>query len=182
MERRGVYRVCLLPASTLCWICMKNRRVHDLPQEDPLLEWLAWLMDESIPLGPWKIGLDGLLGFIPGIGDMAGASVSALIIARAMQAGISRGAIARMVVNVAADSLLGSLPLAGDLFDFAYKSNIRNLEIYREALRGERRPAKDWAFILFIAVIMLVLISLPMIALFYLAKFLGPYLPALPTL
>ena len=113
---------------------------------------------------------------------MAGASVSALIIARAMQAGISRGAIARMVVNVAADSLLGSLPLAGDLFDFAYKSNIRNLEIYREALRGERRPAKDWAFILFIAVIMLVLISLPMIALFYLAKFLGPYLPALPAL
>jgi hypothetical protein len=144
------------------------------PKEDPLLEWLAWLMDESIEIGPWKIGLDGLLGVIPGIGDMAGAAVSMVIIARAMQAGISRSAITRMVINVAVDSLLGALPLLGDIFDFAWKSNVRNVQIYREALRGERRPVKDWAFILFVAVILLVILSLPLIGLIYLAKWLLP--------
>ena len=52
------------------------QRVQHLPKEDPLLEWLAWLMDESIPIGPWKVGLDGSLGLIPGVGDMTGAGVS----------------------------------------------------------------------------------------------------------
>ena len=141
-------------------------------KEDPLLEWLAWLMDESIEIGPWKIGLDGLLGLIPGIGDMAGASISMVIIARAMQAGISRSAITRMLINVAVDSLLGALPLFGDIFDFAWKSNVWNVEIYREALRGERRPVKDWAFILFVAVVLLVILLLPLIGLIYLARIL----------
>jgi hypothetical protein len=156
---------------------MRNHRPKERLQEDPLLEWLAWLMDESIPIGPWKIGLDGLLGLIPGVGDMAGAGVSVLLIGRAMQAGISRSAVTRMVINVATDSLIGSLPFVGDLFDFAYKANIRNLEIYREALRGERRPIKDWSFILVVAVILLIALSLPLIGLIYLARFLSPYLP-----
>ena len=63
------------------------------PKEDPFLDWLAWLMDESIPIGPWKIGLDGLIGLIPGFGDMAGAVVSAVIILGAMQSGVARSAI-----------------------------------------------------------------------------------------
>lgn len=149
----------------------------NVPQEDPLLGWLAWLMDESIAIGPWKIGLDGFVGLIPGVGDMAGATVSAVIILRAAQSGIARSAVIRMVINVAVDSLLGSLPLFGDIFDFAYKSNVLNVQIYREALRGERRPVKDWAFILLIAVILFVILSLPLIGLFYLARFLAPYLP-----
>ena len=147
------------------------------PKEDPLLEWLAWLMDESIPIGPWKIGLDGLIGLIPGAGDMAGAAVSAVIILRAAQSGIARSAIVRMVINAALDSLLGSLPLFGDIFDFAYRSNMRNVRIYREALRGERRAAKDWAFIAFIAVLLFLILALPLVALIYLARFLAPYLP-----
>jgi hypothetical protein len=146
----------------------------NVPKEDPLLEWLAWLMDESIEIGPWKIGLDGLLGVIPGIGDMAGAAVSMVIIARAMQTGISRSAITRMLINIAVDSFLGALPLLGDIFDFAWKSNVRNVQIYREALRGDRRPVKDWAFILFVAVILLVILSLPLIGLIYLARLLFP--------
>ena len=148
-----------------------------MPREDPLLEWLAWLMDESIAIGPWKIGLDGFVGLIPGVGDMAGAVVSAVIILIAAQSGIARSAVIRMVINVAVDSLLGSLPLFGDIFDFAYKPNALNVQIYREALRGERRPVKDWAFILLVAVVLFVILSLPLIGLFYLARFLAPYLP-----
>ena len=141
-----------------------------VPEEDPLLEWLAWLMDESIAIGPWKIGLDSLVGLIPGIGDMAGAAVSAFIILGAAQTGIARSAIIRMVFNVAADALLGSLPVVGDVFDFAYKSNSRNIRIYREAIRGERRAAKDWAFIVFVAVVLLLIFLLPLIGLIYLIR------------
>jgi hypothetical protein len=156
----------------------RNANVRPFPvQEDPLLEWLAWLMDESVRIGPWSIGLDGFLGLIPGIGDMTGAAVSTLMIARAMQSGIPRSAIVRMVINVGVDSLLGALPLVGDIFDFAYKSNVKNLQIYREALRGARRPARDWGFIVLIFTILLAFFALPIVGLFYLAKFVVPYLP-----
>lgn len=147
------------------------------PTEDPILEWLAWLMDESISIGSWKIGLDGLLGLIPGVGDMTGAAVSSFIILRAAQSGIARSAVIRMVINVALDSLFGSLPLFGDIFDFAYRSNVRNVQIYREALRGERRPLQDWVFILFIALLLLLILVIPVVGLIYLARLLKPYLP-----
>ena len=127
-------------------------------------------MDESIRIGPWSIGIDPLLGLIPGLGDMAGAAVSALLISRAMHQGIAKSAIMRMVLNVAIDSLLGAVPFVGDIFDFAYKSNIRNVEIYREALRGERQPVRDWFFVLFVAVIVLVVLAIPLIGIFYLGK------------
>jgi hypothetical protein len=134
-------------------------------------------MDESLRIGPWSIGLDGFLGLIPGVGDMAGGAVSAFMIGRAMQAGVSRAAIIRMVMNAGVDSLLGSLPFLGDIFDFAFKANTKNLQIYREALRGERRPVKDWAFISVVVLLMAIIIILPILGLIFLVKLLTPYLP-----
>jgi hypothetical protein len=148
---------------------MKKKR----PSDDPLLEWLAWLMDESIAIGPWKIGLDGLVGLVPGLGDMAGAAVSGFIILGAAQRGIARSAVIRMVINVAVDAFLGALPLIGDIFDFAFKSNTRNIQIYREALRGERTVVKDWVFIGFVALLLLVIFSAPLVGLIYLGRYLG---------
>ena len=146
------------------------------PKEDPLVEWLAWLMDESIRIGPWAIGLDPLIGLIPGFGDMAGAVVSSLIIMRAVQSGVAKSAILRMVINVALDSLCGAIPFFGDVFDFAFKSNAYNLRIYREALRGERKPLRDWFFILFVALVLLAIIVLPIIGLIYLLIYLTRFL------
>jgi hypothetical protein len=145
-------------------------------EQDPLIQWLAWLMDESIQVGPWSIGIDPLIGMIPGIGDMAGAIVSTIIITRAMQSGIPKSAVIRMVINVAMDSLVGSIPFVGDLFDFAYKSNIRNFQIYRESLRGERRRIKDWFFIVFVFLILLVILILPILGLVYLTKLVARYI------
>src|SRR5262252_1667977 len=102
--------------------------------DDAFLEWLAWLMDESIAIGPWKVGLDGFVGLIPGIGDVAGAVVSAVIILGAARRGIARSAVIHMVINVGIDAFVGSVPIFGDIFDFAYKSNMRNMQIYREAM------------------------------------------------
>src|SRR5436853_5208052 len=143
--------------------------------EDPFIEWLAWLMDESIQIGPWRVGLDPLIGLIPGVGDMAGAVVSTIIIARAMKSGIPKSAVIRMVINVAVDSLGGAVPVVGDLFDFAYKSNVMNVQIYRESLRGEREPLRDWFFIVFVFLALLVILILPILGLIYLAKLIAHY-------
>ena len=155
---------------------MARRRPIQYVEEDPLIEWLAWLMDNSIRIGPLSLGLDGFLGLIPGIGDMAGAAVSSLIIVRAMQAGIPKSAVMRMVMNVALDSLAGAVPLFGDVFDFAFKSNTYNVQIYRESIRGERKPLRDWAFIAMVSAILLAIVLLPLVAVIYLLNALLTYL------
>ena len=155
---------------------MSRKIPREYREEDPLIEWLAWLMDESIHIGPWSIGLDGFLGLIPGIGDMAGAAVSALIIALAMRGGIAKSAVIRMIINVALDSLVGAVPFLGDIFDFAFKANIYNLEIYREAMRGQREPMRDWLFILFVSLILMMIVVLPLVGLIYLTKLLVGYI------
>lgn len=151
---------------------MARRRPREYIPEDPLIEWLAWLMDESIRLGPLAVGLDGILGLIPGIGDMAGSAVSAVIILRAMRSGIPKSAVIRMVLNVALDTLAGTVPLFGDIFDFAFKSNMYNLRIYREALSGDREPMKDWLFISVVTLVLLAIIVAPFVGLILLVKFL----------
>jgi Domain of unknown function (DUF4112) len=144
----------------------KAERIFD----DPLSENLAWLMDSSIQIGPVSFGLDGLIGLIPGIGDFATSIVSALIILRAMHHGVHRAAILRMLLNVGFDTLLGAVPVAGDIFDFAFKSNVRNLEIYRESLSGTREPMNDWAFIAVVVVVLAALAILPILGLIYLVR------------
>lgn len=146
----------------------KSRR--DTSADDPLIEQLAWLMDGCLRIGPWSIGLDGFLGLVPGLGDVAGGVVGAFIIARAMQNGVPRAAVLRMVVNVGIDSLVGSIPFAGDLFDFAFKANMKNVEIYKESLSGTREPIRDWGFIAVVALILAASIVLPVLGLFYLGR------------
>jgi len=111
------------------------------------MQHLAYLMGGAIQIGPWSIGLDPLIGLVPGIGDLIGALISMLIVGRAVQAGLPRIAIARMVTNIAIDTLVGSIPIFGDTFDFAYKSNLKNLRIYEQSLyAGRRDTARHWGF------------------------------------
>jgi hypothetical protein len=137
---------------------------------DPWVENLAWLMDESIPLGGWRIGLDGVLGLIPGIGDVTTGAVGALIIARASMSGIPRATVFRMIANVAIDSLVGSIPVVGDLFDFTFKANTKNVRLYRAALQGGRRVEKDWLFLVVVLLIMAALILLPILVLVWMVQ------------
>ena len=123
-----------------------------LPARDPWIAHLAYLMDGVIPIGPWSIGLDPLLGLVPGIGDVIGALISMVIVVRAVQAGIPRIAVARMVTNIAIDTLIGAIPILGDAFDFAYKSNLKNLRIYEQSLdRGRGATARHWGFFLMLS-------------------------------
>ena len=128
---------------------------------DPIIEYLEWLMERAIPLGRWSFGLDGILGLIPGFGDLAAGIIASYIVARAARAGVPRAALARMMMNVAIDTLLGSVPIVGDIFDFLYKSNSMNLRIYQQSLAGRREPVKDWGVVVGFIVLMLILLAIP---------------------
>jgi hypothetical protein len=118
-------------------------------RRDLFAEKIAYVMDGLIPIGPWTIGLDGILGLVPGLGDLAGALIGMLIVLRAVQAGVPRVVIARMMTNIAIDTFVGSIPLLGDAFDFMYKSNAKNLRLYETALnagRSRSEAARHWGF------------------------------------
>ena len=135
-----------------------------LPREPEWVDRLAWVMDRSIPIGRWKIGLDGIIGLVPGLGDVAGAIISGLIVAAGIRAGLPRSAIARMVANVAIEAVVGVVPFLGDLFDMAFKANTRNVEIYREALRGGRSRSKDSLFVAAVVLAFAAVLAIPIVA------------------
>lgn len=138
---------------------------------DPWVEKLAWLMDRSIPIGRWKIGLDGIIGLVPGLGDLVGAIISGVIVAAAIRAGVPRPAIARMLANVGIEALVGIVPFLGDLFDMAYKANTKNVEIYREALRGGRDKKKDSLYVAGVVLVFAAIIAVPIVAVILLFGF-----------
>jgi hypothetical protein len=130
---------------------------------DPVAEYLEFLTERSIRIGPWSIGLDGILGLIPGLGDVLSGLLASYIVARAAQAGVPRAALARMMANVAMDTLLGAVPIVGDVFDFLYKANTKNLRIYREALEGRREPVRDWGAVILFVGGSLLLLAIPIV-------------------
>jgi hypothetical protein len=153
------------------WIRADDRRF-----DDELSEQIAWLMDSSIRIGPFSIGLDALIGLIPGLGDVVTNLMSGIIVVRAMQHGVPRSAILRMLVNMGIDTAVGSIPVVGDIFDFAYKANAKNLRIYRESLSGTRKPLKDWGFVVLVMAFLLAMIVLPILGLIYLAQLIFSWL------
>ena len=137
------------------------------------VEKLAYVMDRSIPIGRWRIGLDGIIGLIPGLGDLIGALVSALIVAAGIQARLPRSAIARMVANIAIEAGVGIVPFLGDFFDMAWKANTKNVEIFRQALKGERNRTRDSMFVVGIVVAILAIVAIPVIAIVLLLRQFG---------
>lgn len=95
------------------------------------LRQLTRLLDTKfeIPGTKFRFGIDPLLGLLPVIGDGASMLMSLYIILQAKRLGLSRWTLTRMVGNVALDTAVGSIPILGQLFDFAYKANVRNLRL-----------------------------------------------------
>ena len=103
---------------------------------------LTKLLDSAflIPGLNRRVGLDAVIGLIPGIGDAVSTLLASYIIWEARQLGLPRWKIARMIGNVAVDTAIGAIPVAGDAFDLFFKANERNLRIIREHLK--RAPAE----------------------------------------
>lgn len=123
---------------------------------------IAWLLDNSIPLpGGFRIGLDALIGLVPGVGDAIGALLSAYIINEARVLGASRSVLLRMTLNVLLETAIGSIPLAGDLFDAAFKANARNLALLeREHLDPAANRRGSRLFLLGLCALLAALVAL----------------------
>ncbi len=108
----------------------------DLSQTRRRLESLAWLLDESIriPGFGFRVGLDGILGLIPGIGDLLTTAISGFIIRQAALLGVPRIVLLRMAFNTSIDFVIGAIPLVGDLFDFGWKANKQNIRLLMKHL------------------------------------------------
>lgn len=111
------------------------------------LRRLAWWLDDGIriPATGFRVGLDPILGLVPGLGDSAGALLGLAILAEASRRGVPRLTLVRMATNIALDTALGSVPLVGDVFDAAWKANARNFRLLErhsmvplEARRADR--------------------------------------------
>ena len=88
-----------------------------------------------IPGTNFRFGADALIGLFPGGGDVVGAALSGYIVYESWRLGVPAAGLARMLANVTFDTLLGAVPVAGDLFDAVWKANLRNIDILRAHVR-----------------------------------------------
>lgn len=103
------------------------------------LDKMAWLMDRSIRLpGGFRIGLDGLIGLIPGIGDTIGMLISLYLWFSARKISAPKSLQFKMLGNILLEFFVGLIPVLGDLFDFYFKANVRNMTLLREYV--EKQP------------------------------------------
>lgn len=120
--------------------------MRDMAPEDSLarLEALAKLMDRAlvIPGTNVRIGLDGIIGFIPGIGDAVSGVISSYLIWEARKLGAPKWLIGRMLAITAIDTVIGAIPIAGDIFDVMFRANMKNMALLRKHLekKGHWRP------------------------------------------
>jgi hypothetical protein len=100
------------------------------------LDALAKLFDSAfvIPGTNIRMGLDGIIGLVPIAGDLISALMSSYLIWEARQLGASRWVIGRMMTNTLIDTTIGAIPLLGDAFDIAFRTNMRNLALLRKHL------------------------------------------------
>jgi len=106
------------------------------------VEDLADLLDTRFSILGFRFGIDAILGLLPGIGDFATALVGLYVVALAMRAGASAGAVIAMLVNLALDAIFGFIPVLGDIFDVVYKANARNARILRKELEAKAAAAR----------------------------------------
>jgi NAD/NADP transhydrogenase beta subunit len=114
------------------------------------LDWLARLMDSQfkIPGTNVRFGLDPIIGLIPGAGDVSTFAISAFMLFIMVKNGASGFVLARMILNVLIDTILGSIPFLGDVFDFGFKSNTRNMRLMREHYIEGRHQGGAWKVVL----------------------------------
>ena len=111
---------------------------------------LSRLLDNAvrIPGTNYRIGLDPLFGLVPVVGDVPTTAASAYVVLEAARLGVARATLARMVLNLAIDAVVGAIPLVGDLFDAVWKANARNVALLEASLANPRAGIADRRFLL----------------------------------
>jgi hypothetical protein len=147
----------------------RSRRAGRLFTNDNL-NLLSHLLDDwfRIPGTRIRFGLDGIVGLIPGIGDIAGGLASCILIAAAWVRGVPYITIARMLVNLALDVIIGAVPFLGDMFDIAWKANRRNYALLARHVHEPRQHTwRDWVFLLSLVAILAAILVVPAVILIW---------------
>lgn len=145
-----------------------RRLTPEQEQRLELIRHLARLLDSAlvVPGTSIRLGLDPILGIFPGLGDLVSPLFTIGVIWQARDLGIPRVVQLRMIFNVAIDTLIGMVPIAGDLFDVAWKANDMNVALLERHAREEHRPsASDWLFVIGAIALLLVLAAAPFVVL-----------------
>jgi di/tricarboxylate transporter len=124
------------------------------------MEHLARLMDAQfrIPGTNFRFGLDGLIGLIPGAGDLSTFAVSGYMIWIMAKNGASGYLLSRMVLNVLIDAVVGAVPILGDLFDIAFKANMRNMRLMQEHYREGQHSGSAFKVIIPVLILLFLII------------------------
>jgi Domain of unknown function (DUF4112) len=127
-----------------------------------LAKFLADLLDQrfTIPGTSIRIGLDPIISLIPGIGDLIANLTGSLILVIAAQLGVPKVALVRMGINVAINTIIGAIPIFGDIISIWFRSNVRNVELLQRYLGRETKRAtvNDWLFVIALIVGLVVLL------------------------
>src|SRR6185503_11331699 len=142
---------------------LASKRARPIEIEESL-DKLGWVLDDliRIPGLNWRIGLDALVGLIPGIGDTATTVASLYVLGSAVRYRVPKITLLRMGLNLGIDYVLGSLPLVGDFFDAWWKSNQKNVALLRQRATVSADEARegrlsDWLFVGLIMVLLVLL-------------------------
>jgi len=138
---------------------------------DETLRRLKFLLDEAfrIPFTRIRFGIDGIVGLFPGLGDVAAGLLSLIIPIAAWVRGVPYVTLARMTANICISVLVGTIPIVGDAFDIAWKTNARNYNLLQRHLGQPRRHTwKDWVFLLVLACLIGLVFAIPIVLLLWL--------------
>jgi hypothetical protein len=138
-------------ATVIDYFTMDNQqKTVEVKKTREQLDQLAWLLDNAfrIPGTSWRFGLEAVLGLVPGAGDIVSGLLGLLLLFRAFQFKLPKIVIARMLFNTLLDLTIGAIPFVGDAFDFFYKSNTRNMQLFHEyAAEPLRSTERHWLFL-----------------------------------
>jgi hypothetical protein len=132
------------------------------------LRKVAQLLDSAfvVPGTSMRVGLDPILGLVPGLGDLISPLFTAGILWQARELGIPKVVQLRMIFNVAIDTVVGLVPVLGDLFDFAWKANDMNMALLERHAHEEHRGAPgDWLFVGAMILLLVVIAVVPFVML-----------------
>jgi hypothetical protein len=134
---------------------------HEAARRLRRLRGLSWFLDRSIPIGKWRIGVDPILGLLPGAGDWIGALLSFYVLYEGARLGMPGGVLMKMAGNILVETVIGAVPFLGDVFDFVWQANTRNLALidqhYKPNLRARPMRRVGLTICIFLALVLALL-------------------------